>query len=263
MRYLNILLLQSQHVFQERSRALVWFITSFLQPLLLIAMWTVAFKSHPSLDNWTIHSITSYYLLLGILATLMPWVEETVCKEDILEGKLTQYLLKPLSYYWFKFYEEMPYRILQVFYAIVVVSFILLSLKIPLIPLTSAPTVILSLLIVVLSYFLSFNYKIIVGLLAFWFVEVSGLLNFTATVMMLFAGYVMPLDLLPPWFATITRFTPFPYMIYYPVIALQGKLNTLQLLEVMSIQIFWIVLLAFVYKITWKKGVRLFTSFGQ
>lgn len=259
MRYLRILSLHMQQIFQERARSFIWFISALLQPLILIGLWTAAFKTQGSSSSWNLITAREYYLILIIVATLMPWTEETVSKEDILARKLTQYLLKPFSYYWYKFYEEIPYRILQCFYAIIISIFLMIILGLSVVKNIN----LLSLTIIILGFFVAFNYKVIIGLLAFWFTEVVGILNLTATILLTFAGYIMPIPLLPKYLLPFVWFTPFPYMIYYPVISLQGKLTQYELLRVISLQLIWIFILYVLYRFMWKKGVQLFTSFGQ
>lgn len=262
MRNLRILLLNMQQIAQERARSFVWLLSSLLQPIMLIGFWTIAVKSNNTI-KWSTNSITGYYLLLIVVSTFMPWVEETISKEDILEGKLSQYLLKPYSYYWFKFFEELPYRILQCFYALVIILFVFVVGHIQLIYFNSVSSVLLFTLMAVSAYMMAFNFKLIVGLTAFWFTEVAGILNLVATLLFIFAGYIMPLSLFPAPISKIAFTLPFAYMVYFPITALQGKLTTVEALEILSIQVLWVCLLFLVYKVMWSKGIKQFTSFGQ
>ena len=47
-------------------------------------------------------------------------IEEDVAEFDIQQGDLVRYLIRPFPYYWIKFIEEIPYRILQGSYGIII-----------------------------------------------------------------------------------------------------------------------------------------------
>ncbi|MCX6731284.1 MAG: hypothetical protein NTZ55_05540, partial [Candidatus Roizmanbacteria bacterium] len=49
-------------------------------------------------------------------------VEQEVAEMDIKQGELVNYLTKPISYYWINFIGELPYRVLQAFYAAILIG---------------------------------------------------------------------------------------------------------------------------------------------
>ena len=73
----------------------------------------------------------------------------------------------------------------------------------------------------------------------------------------------MPIDLFPPLMQKIALATPFPYMVYYPLVAFQGKLSIFELLKVISVQAIWLAALLLVYKWMWRSGIKKFTGIGQ
>ena len=103
----------------------------------------------------------------------------------------------------------------------------------------------------------------VVGILAFWFTEVGGLFDMVEVIIVVFGGFILPISLMPDFLKNLASYLPFSYMVYYPVFALMGKFKLLQLLEIILIQIFWILLLVTFYKILWIKGVKKFTGVGQ
>lgn len=264
-RYANIFFLYSQHVVNFRSRIFIWFLISFLNPISLLIFWlAVAREKGNILSGWNISSISTYYLFLVIASSfIIAHIEEDVAVRDIKEGQLITYLLKPISYYWFKFFDEAPWRMMQGFFGLITfITFFIFFPKIISFPNTLAE-IITAVLIIVFAFFISFTFKMIIGLTAFWFVDFWGLQQIVEVILVIFAGSIMPLEFFPAWLKSLALVTPFPYIIYYPIISLESKLNLNQSIHVLSIQIVWLVILMFVYKFLWKKGVKIFTGVGQ
>ncbi|MBI2034964.1 MAG: ABC-2 family transporter protein [Candidatus Levybacteria bacterium] len=265
MKYVRIFLLHFQQVFEQRARSLVWFILAFLNPLIMLTFWLGAFSQKGfSLVAWSLSSITSYYFLLIIAgAFLIVHVEEDVAVLDIREGALARYLLRPISYYWIKFFDETGYRLLQGAFG-VIIFFIFSLFFTGFVSLANTLIQILfAVIIVILGYLISFTFKMILGLSAFWFTDFWGLQQLTEVVILVMAGFVMPLDLFPEFIRKIAFFLPFSYMAYFPLIAVQGKLALFELLRVILAQSFWFLTLFFFYQFLWRKGVKKFAAIGQ
>jgi ABC-2 type transport system permease protein len=253
-------LLHAQEVYQERSRLIVWFLLSWITPLVLILFW----RGAKDLGGWTIEEITSYYLLVIVMGVfLMSHHEDVIAVTDIQEGRLTSYLLKPFSYFWSKFFNEISYRIVQGG-----IGFFLLFLFVQLFPhyfvFADSPIILLlSVSVSLLSLFLIFVFKSIVGLTAFWMTEARGAFEVVDATLAIFAGYLMPIAFMPGWMHSFIYLLPFPYMIYYPVIAFEGKLTAIQLVHVMGVQVLWIAVFVFLYKKMWRSGIKKYTAVGQ
>src|SRR3989338_1849411 len=261
--HLKIILLQFEHIIEHRARSFVWFLLALINPLILILFWRGASQENIA-SQISLPELTAYYFFLIFGVTfLMAHIEEDVAYYDIKQGNLVRYLLRPISYYWIKFYEEIPYRILQGFYGIIAVTTLFLFFgKFVSINLTPF-SLILSIIIALLAFFISYTFKMVIGILAFWFTEVGGLFDMVEVIIVVFGGFILPISLMPDFLKNLASHLPFSYMVYYPVFALMGKFKLPQLLEIILIQIFWILLLVTFYKILWIKGVKKFTGVGQ
>lgn len=262
-RFIKIFAVHFQDVFVRRGSAFVWFLLIFTEVAIMLLFWNGAIGNR-SIDGWTISNINSYYLLLIVAGSmLISHIDDNIWREDIHGGQLSPYLLRPMSYFWAKLYHETPYRLIQGVYGILllfILSFFFEGLvKISL----SLEQLLLSILIFCAAYFLSHCYKMIVGIIAFWLTDVSGLYELLEIALTIFAGFVIPLHFLPSLVASIAYVLPYAYMAYFPVMAFQGELTTLQLIQVLSVQCLWIGILLIIYKIMWEKGVRMYSGVGQ
>lgn len=265
MRYWKIFLLNCQIVITERARSFVWFLIVIIPPFVLYLYWRGALASQGgTIAGWTFSTISTYYFMLAIATSfLMAHIEEDVSTRDIQQGGLTKFLVKPFSYYLFKLFEETPWRILEGSYGIIALLLFIFFFK-NLFVIASNPIILLfSLIIVILAYILSFTFKMIIGLLAFWLTDVGGFYQLTEAIILLCSGLLMPLSLLPDTIAQISYVLPFAYMIYFPIISLQGTQNIGQLMHIIVTQLAWIAIMAYLYSLLWKKGVKKFTGIGQ
>jgi len=189
-------------------------------------------------------------------------VQGEVAFEDIQKGNMVRYLTRPLSYFKFKFFEELPWRVIQGVFGAGIMALVLLVYKdIPLV--SGAGRILLSACIVLAGYVLCFIYKMMVGLIGFWFTDAFGFLNVEAITFLLLSGFVIPLHLLPVGVQGILLDQPLAYMIYYPIMAVSGLLDTSALVTVLSYQFMWLVLFLVAYKFLWSAGIKRFTGVGQ
>lgn len=264
MRVLSIAALHFQQVFHHRLRSFVWFCIPLINNLTLILFWKGALQDTHGATDWTMPAVTSYYFLLTIAGSMLTsHIEEDVAQYDIQYGELTRYLTRPFPYYWMKFIEEIPYRILQGSYGVILLILFTLFLG-SFIRLSHDPvTILYSLIMFVLAFFLSFTLKMNLGYSAFWFKDSRGFFELVTVAVIVFSGGIVPLHLLPSPILTISNLLPFAYTAYYPIMALQGLYPHGVELQIILIQLVWLGILVAVNRLLWKQGIRLFTAFGQ
>ncbi len=260
----RIFLLHFQDAFESRSRSFVWFLLAVLNPLIsLIFLQGVLRTGLVYFGEWNSSTIALYYFLLIIAnALIISHIEEKIAEYDIHEGRLAMFLLKPFSYLWLNFFEELPHRLIQGSFGLAI--FLCMFLIFPhFFNLSMTFSEIMTALIIVcLAYMISFLLKVIVGLSAFWFTDYHGLQQVVGVAWIILAGVVMPVGLYPQFLIKITHFLPFVYIIYYPVLSWMGRLHQLQMLRIILFQLIWISILYFIYQQLWTRGKKIFSGVG-
>jgi ABC-2 type transport system permease protein len=225
--------------------------------------WLGAFHNKSQIGGWTLNNITAYYFLLTIASSLLvSHIEEDISDYDIKQGDLVRYLLRPYSYYWIKFFEETPWRLLQGFYGIILLAiflfwlgnFLQLHVNVDWYFITPA---------IILAYFISFTYKMNLGLTAFWLKDARALHQVLEIIAIVLGGGVVPLELMPGYLKKIADLTPFPYITYYPITIFQGKYQLDILLKIIGFQFLWLSFLLIARRVMWSRGIRSFTATGQ
>ncbi len=265
MRYVRIFLLHFEEAFEYRSISVVYFLIGLFNTVLYLLFWRAATGIQGvSSSAISFTDITGYYLLLIFAgATITSHVENSIAYEDIKEGGLARYLMRPFSYIQTKMLEELPWRLIQAVISILVVSMFILFLQYPLPVGARGAILILGIMSCILGYCIAFFMKVLLGITSLWITEYGGLLNVSNIVNLIFAGFVIPLHFLPTQIFSIVRFLPFASMIYYPVLILQGKLLLNEVVIQLAIQIMWLLILMTLYRTLWNKGIRKFTAVGQ
>jgi ABC-2 type transport system permease protein len=73
-------------------------------------------------------------------------------------------------------------------------------------------------------------------------------------------GTILPLSMLPDPINLISWFLPYRYVFYDSISFIIG--NTDQIYTTLGIQLVWIILLYFLFKLLWKTGLRKFDAVG-
>lgn len=263
-RYFNIFLLEFQVAFAIKSLSLVWFLSALFGPLLMLLFWNGATASHGgSVLGWTFSNFATYYLLVVLAGSLFLAHIEFGLARDINRGDTTIYLLRPRPFFILMFLHELPWRIIQGFFTIITICIIAFFTK-NIVQVVNSPTqIIFAILIVILALIMSFTFKMCVGLLAFWFTEVSGITQMDDLIVTICGGIIAPLALLPIQLQLLLQALPFAYMLYYPIMALLGKLDFYSEIKVIIIQLLWLVIFSILYKFLWYSGRKKFTAFGR
>lgn len=265
MRTVRIFFLHFEGILDQRTRSLVWFLIPLIDQLLFIVFWKGALIGKSEIaTGWSLSSISSYYFLLIIAAALlMCHIEEDVSEEDIKQGNLVKYLTRPFSYYWLKFFEEIPYRLLQGSYGIILYVLLIIFFGNFVVNAKDPFAFLPAIIIAIFALFISFTYKMMLGLSALWVTDVGGLFQLDEMIMLIFAGFILPLELLPKTLFNIANILPYSYMIYYPVLAFEGKLEYVQMLQVIGIQAMWLFVLVLLYKYVLSVGIKRFSGVGN
>jgi ABC-2 type transport system permease protein len=87
-----------------------------------------------------------------------------------------------------------------------------------------------------------FAIEFLIGVSAFWLVEVRGLYSVVMWgITGLFSGYFLPLEFFPRWLAAIARALPFPAMVYTPAAIYAGSIAGTTAIAAVLGQLAWVI----------------------
>lgn len=112
------------------------------------------------------------------------------------------------------------------------------------------------LLSLVFALLISFAWRFMVNLAAFWTPNAIGVGRFAFALSWTFSGFFMPLALFPDWLAKFSRMTPFGASLYIPIQVFIGAVQKKALIESLHIQLIWIIILVTLDHIILARGIR-------
>ncbi len=95
-----------------------------------------------------------------------------------------------------------------------------------------------------------------IGMLAFWFLEISGFLFVVMMLEFFMSGQLIPLNILPAYLHSVLFFSPFGYEGYWPCVILMGKVPENQLLQVLLVGFVWVGIFYGLSRLMWKLGLK-------
>lgn len=256
MKWIRIILLHFERTIEYRLRSFLWILIPMSNNLTLILFWSGS-KEQMSY-------ISTYYILMTIGGLfLTSHVEGEVADIDIKQGELVNYLTKPISYYWINFIGELPYRVLQMVYAAILIGAFMLFFHGNLAVVAKPIYYPFIIVIFTLGYFISFTFKLSIAYLSFWFKDMRGFYELTTILSIIFSGAVMPLEWYPQGLRTAAHFLPFAYSNYYPVMVLMKPFGLVDFLNILFVQGIWLCILLLIHRYLWDRGIKEFTAVGQ
>ncbi len=107
----------------------------------------------------------------------------------------------------------------------------------------------------IIAWFIAVELAMIIGLVAFWTLEMTGFMMVYNLVGGFATGALVPLWFMPDLLRQAVQLLPFQSIVYVPVSIYIGIPATGSMYTAMALQVFWAVVLAGVIAIVWKRAL--------
>ena len=242
-----------------RAELLVWLLSTNM-PLVMLALWSAVARDAP-VGRFGQRDFVAYYLA-ALVVRLMTgaWVVWELTFE-IRQGTLAYRLLRPLHplvAYAAENVAAMPLRAAVALPVGGLALWLTAGERLTRDPLLLAlfPVTVLG------GWLITFLAMAVVGTLAFRVDSATSLFEIWMGLFGVLSGYLVPLELFPPWAQALARALPFRSMLGFPVELVIGLLPREQALLELGVQWAWIALLLVVVRAAWRSGLRHFEAFG-
>jgi ABC-2 type transport system permease protein len=240
----------------------------FLPIVTQIFLWNAIFQSAQTagesrIAGYSFHDMIAYYLLamLARAFSSMPGLASGIAR-DVRDGAVKKYLTQPIDMLGYLYWHRIAHKL--VYYAVAAGPFALVFWLCRGYfsgwPDTWTMTAFVASL--VMGFLMGFLLEALIGMLSFWFLEVSSLLFIYMMVNYFLSGHMLPLDLLPEPIVAVIDYLPFKYLAYLPPAIFLGRYNDSQLTRELTIEALWIVALFAANRIAFQRGVRRYSAFG-
>ncbi len=264
-KYLTVFAVDWQNQFVYRLNFVLWRFRNILRLLMTYFLWRGIFVSNQSIFGYSQPQMLTYVFLVLIVQTLvLSSPSSDNIGGEIANGDLSNYLVKPISYLKYWFTRDLSSKLLNIIFAAGEVSLLWYLLK-PELHFPTQMQFILAFLVscamAVISYYFI---NVTARLVSFWIPEMTWGLAFVVTILIeIIAGGIFPIDILPKNIGVLLQFTPFPYLIYYPIAIFLGKISGFTLVRILLQSLAWLVIMYWITKKIWSKGLVVYASEGR
>jgi len=262
-KYAAIAVIDWQNELAYRANSLIWIAWSILPSATMMLVWIAAYGRRERIGGMTLSEMITYYLFVTAMTIAITPNHEWETAMAIREGHLTQYLVKPVDYFWFKAVCETAYQAMKTMMGLPGLLLLAwLFREFVQLPRWSLVTGLGLAAACALSFALLMCFKSALAYLAFWFGEIGGVLESFNLVMMFFAGRFVPLTILPDWMRSVGDWLPFQWIYSFPLNLALGKVPDGQLVAGLLHQFAWLVAMYALARFVWNRGLRVYEGFG-
>ena len=261
-RHAFLLGLQSNLVYRMNFAVRGFF--SLFHLAVVFILWGAAYAGSTTIGGFSFGQTLTYFLVMLVMQFFVgAFNEDYQISEEIRNGLINQFLLKPINYFLYRFSIFIAARL-------VTGALILLPLMVA-VPLLhnyltlphDAWRILLGIPAMALSAVIQFSIAYCFGMLTFWFLEIQGFVILSMAVESLLGGQMFPLDLLPAGVFRVAQFLPFYYQTYFPVAIFTGRIHDIGLVwQGLAIQVCWVIALLALNQFLWVRGLRRHTAVG-
>ena len=224
-------------------------------------IWRAIFRVDPHFAGFTFPQMITYVAVGWIIRSMYFNNLDAEMAEDILDGRITMTLLKPVSLqtsYVARSVGESAFRLLL----LTVPTAVVVSLIFPLLPPADLAHFGVFLVSLAASVVLVAAMNFIVGTFAIRLISILGLLRAKFWVQDLLSGVLVPLTLLPGPLRVVSHWLPFEHIGFTPLMIYLGKMTWKQTAASLAIEVFWVVFLLWFGRRFWSLMSRKITVHG-
>jgi len=266
-KYRHVFLVGLQGNLIYRWNFLLRAIFSAFRFIVVFVLWGAVYYGQTDIGGFNVAQTMTYFVALMVIQFFISALNEDYqISEEIRNGLINQFLLKPINYFIYRLSIFGAARLVSGLLAIVPLLIVLPFVH-HYIVLPTGPDELWRLGVGVpalaMSAIIQFTVAFCFGLLTFWFLEIQSFIMLSYAVETLLAGQVFPLDLLPQPIYQISQYLPYFYQMYFPVAIFTGRINDpAAAVRGLGLQFIWVILLLLLSRLLWMRGLRRHTAVG-
>jgi ABC-2 type transport system permease protein len=242
-----------------RAELLVWMLTTTM-PLVSLALWSAVAEAGP-VGRFTQRGFAAYFLATLVVRNLTgSWIVWEM-NQEIRSGALSRRLLVPIHPLVTYSAENLSALPLRAALSLPLALLAIVAVDPGHLP-RSAPAIAALLVSLLGAWLINFFTMAWAGTLAFFFDSSLAVFEVWLYSFMLLSGYLVPLELFPPWLRDASSALPFRYTMAFPVEVFTGMIEGRALLRDLAVQWAYVAATFVVALLGWRAGVRRFAAFG-
>jgi ABC-2 type transport system permease protein len=232
----------------------------FIYPLVTLAVW-MSISAGGDVNGYNQRDFILYFLMVVFVQRLTsawdPWEIETLMRE----GTLSNYLLRPSSFIHWRISENLVYK---AFYGVIMLVAWAIAwpltdmVHIPLTPGFLSTAIAAVVLACVVRYMLQYS----IAMLGFWTTRMLAIENLVEAIGLFLSGRIAPYSFLPHWVQMTQWYTPFYWLLGFPVDLLTGRATGTAVWTGLGMQLLWSAIFIGAYFVLWNRGLKKYSAVG-
>jgi ABC-2 type transport system permease protein len=260
--------LEFKRAFAYRAEFWMGFLGNALSQLAVAyLLWSAVFGSTGAtvMGGFTLRDIALYYLFIPLVERITMGAEMSHISGEIYDGTLNRYLVYPVSFFGFKYVTSLAQSLVYASQMGILAGGCLAIFGVPPAFHFTAPGVILAILAIFMGTLLYFSLAACLEMIAFWADNVWSLMVLLKLVLHFLGGGLLPLVFFPSSIRAVLEFTPFPYLVSFPLrFLMQGPsgITAAEALRGFTVMGAWILGLSLLAGLIWQRGTRRYAGVG-
>ncbi len=252
----TLLAINYAYMVEYRAELILWVLSGSL-PIILMGVWIQAAQS--GRFGLTSTQFARYFLTVFIVRQFtVIWVVYEF-EREVVEGKLSPRLLQPLDPVWHHVASHLAERAARMPFTLLLIAFFFIlypqSFWIP-----SLGNCLLFAFSIILAFSLRFIIQYTFALCAFWTERASAIENVFFLFYLYLSGLIAPLAVFPEPVRAVVMWTPFPYLVNFPVSLLMGL--PVNIGQGFLIIFGWGLLFYLLNRWLWRQGLKRYSGMG-
>jgi len=240
-------------------------ILRFLPMVTTILLWEAVYEGSgkKQLSGFNRHEMIAYLLLVHIsrMFSSMPGLAAGIAR-DIREGTLKKYLLQPIDMVAYLVSYRAAHKVTYIVTSALPYGLLFFLCRVYFDAFPDPATLVAYVASLLLAFLVGFFFEATIGMVGFWFLEVTSLLYIVNTLNFFISGQMFPLDLLPAFWANLLKALPFQYLAYFPAAVFVGKVHGSELAYGLLQEFIWAVVFIGLSRWLYHVGLRRYSAYG-
>ncbi len=251
--YRQIAVLRMHMAYMYRTNVALELACLLLKVYLLKMVFVAVYAGRDAVDGITMRQVVTFVTIANLqMFLLVPVIAEYV-RDRVREGQVAFDIARPAPFLSQLLAHQVGATASTVPFVVLALPFAMLLGGI------QAPASLMAGLLYIVSlglgYLVAALMSLIIGLIAFWTMELGGVITIYMFANQFFGGALVPLWFFPPSLRRVADMLPFQAQAFIPLSMYTGQLDGMEAVQALALQLFWVVALCGFAWLLWQRAI--------
>ncbi len=244
-----------------RVEFVMFMISTVVGPAISLMIWRAALNNGAALPV-DAEYLTTYFVLLGVVSMLTSSWLSGFLAEEIRLGQIAKWVVRPGSTHLNLIANNLSEKLIKTVALAPMIAVLWWLVRDAVVLPANPITWLFFIASVVAAAVMVFALDIIVGSLAFWIDDITGIDRARGLLAVIFRGQLVPLALMPAWAQGFVDVQPFRFTLSFSLELLIGDLSAAEQAAGMALQLLYPALTVVGAIWIWRRGLRAYAAAG-